>query len=84
MKYARSVDGVFVDPVSIPQPWPENYWTNDPVEFCEKMFPGTTGWQEVPENTGEVVVTVTPAPTVSKEDLMAKIQQLLDAVNAIQ
>lgn len=62
MKYARNVAGVYLDPVEIPQPWPENYWTNDPVEFCERMFPGTTGWESVPEDTGAVAPPPPPAP----------------------
>ena len=61
MRYARKIDGGHVDYIDIPQPWPEGYWTNDPVTFCEKMFPDTTGWEQVADDAGDVPVP-TPAP----------------------
>lgn len=44
MKYARIVDGRVVDPVVIPS-------GINPQEYVTKIFPGLTGFVEVPENT---------------------------------
>ena len=77
MRYARKTDKGYIDYVDIPQPWPEGYWTKDPVEFCEKMFPDTTGWVQVADDAGAVTSSA-PAPVTDP------MTQLLADIAAIK
>lgn len=47
-KYGITVAGRLTEVCSIPNPLPS--WAPDAEAFLEKMFPGKSGWQAVPDN----------------------------------
>lgn len=99
-KYAREVDhGTelrLIDVVTTPDPLPE--WAETPTDFIAKMFPSIEGFKEVPDSVEagakvnedgtltnpEPVSVPEQKPEPSKAELLAKVEELLQAVSELK